>query len=125
MEIPIFPYSNIPTRRHFAMLRKKEQDMKTQPTPYACHIFVCSNLRDNPDNPGCGASGGGELKKLLKQAIQDRGWKGKVRVSTTSCMGLCGTGPNVLLHPQGTHFSAVTEADLPMIIETVQSKIGI
>jgi len=94
--------------------------MNKSTTPYACHIFVCSNVRDNPKKPGCGASGGGELKAILKQAIKDRGWKGKVRVSTTGCMGLCGTGPNVLLHPQGLHFSAVTETDLPTILESVQ-----
>ena len=94
--------------------------MKKSTTPYACHIFVCSNRRDNPDNPGCGASGGDELKAILKQAIKDRGWKGRVRVSTTGCMGLCGTGPNILLHPQGIHFSAVTEADLPTLLESIQ-----
>ncbi len=95
--------------------------MKKQSTPYLYHIFVCSNVRDNkPENPGCGANGGGKLKTILKQAIKDRGWKGKVRVSTTGCMGLCGTGPNVLLHPQGIHFSAVTEGDLPAILESVQ-----
>ena len=93
--------------------------MNKQPTPYACHIFVCTNLRDNPKNPGCGASGGSELKALLKQAINERGWKGRVRVSTTGCMGLCDTGPNVLLHPQGIHFSAVTEADLNTILNEV------
>ena len=95
--------------------------MKKSTTPYACHIFVCSNLRDNkPENPGCGASGGAELKAKLKQASKDRGWKGKVRVSTTGCMGLCGAGPNVLLHPQGIHFSAVTEKDIPAILESIQ-----
>ena len=94
--------------------------MNKQPSPYLCHIFVCSNVRENrPDNPGCGASSGGELKAPLKQEISDRGWKGKVRVSTTGCMGLCGTGPNVLLHPQGIHFSAVTAEDLDLILKQV------
>lgn len=94
--------------------------MHKQPTPFLCHIFVCSNVRENrPDNPGCGAKGGGELKALIKQEISDRGWKGKVRVSTTGCMGLCGTGPNVLLHPQGTHYSAVTRADIDRIMSQV------
>ena len=99
--------------------------MKKSTTPYACHIFVCSNVRDNPENPGCGTSGGGALKTKLKEAIQKRGWKGRVRVSTTGCMGLCGTGPNILLHPQGIHFSAVTENDLPKIIETIQCEAEI
>ena len=98
--------------------------MQKQPSPYLCHIFVCSNVRDNkPENPGCGAKGGDELKAALKQTIKDRGWKGQVRVSTTGCMGLCGAGPNVLLHPQGIHYSAVTENDLPAILETVASHI--
>jgi len=98
--------------------------MNQQPSPYACHIFVCSNVRDNPAKPGCGASGGGKLKDILKQAIQDRGWKGLVRVSTTGCMGLCGDGPNILLHPQGIHFSAITEADLPAILESVSQTLS-
>jgi len=98
--------------------------MNKQSTPYTCHIFVCSNVRDNPEKPGCGASGGGDLKALLKKEISERGWKGKVRVSTTGCMGLCGTGPNVLLHPQGIHFSAVTAADLSIIIETVSQTLN-
>ena len=91
--------------------------MNKQPTPYLCHIFVCANVRENnPENPGCGAKGGGALKDKLKAAVNARGWKGKVRVSSTGCLGLCAQGPNVLLHPQGIHFSAVTENDLPAIL---------
>jgi len=99
--------------------------MNKQPTPYLCHIFVCTNTRENrPDNPGCGAKGGGDLKATLKQEISERGWKGKVRVSTTGCMGLCGSGPNVLLHPQGIHFSAVTADDLETVLKPVSEIIG-
>lgn len=94
--------------------------MNKQPTPYLCHIFVCTNIREtNPENPGCGAKGGGALKDKLKTAVNARGWKGKVRVSTSGCMGLCGSGPNVVLYPQGIHFSAVSEADLPAILDTI------
>jgi (2Fe-2S) ferredoxin len=100
----------------------KELIMQQQPSPYLCHLFVCSNVRENrPDNPGCGARGGEELKAVLKKEINDRGWKGRVRVSATGCMGLCGTGPNILLHPQGIHFSAVTEHDLETVLETVSA----
>jgi len=99
--------------------------MRKQMTPYLCHIFVCSNVRKNkPENSGCGAKGGGELKAILKQEIKDRGWNGKVRISTTGCMGLCREGPNILLHPQGIHFSAVTEADLPSILAHVSPLRG-
>jgi (2Fe-2S) ferredoxin len=98
--------------------------MQKQQTPYLCHIFICTNVRGNdPENPGCGIKGGGTLKALLKQAVKDRGWKGKVRVSTAGCMGLCGTGPNVVLYPQGIHFSAVTENDVPLIMDALHKML--
>jgi (2Fe-2S) ferredoxin len=93
--------------------------MKKQNSPYLCHIFVCSNVRPgNPANPGCGAKGGDRLKDKLKESANARGWNGKVRISTSGCLGLCAQGPNVLLYPQGIWFSDVTEADLETILET-------
>lgn len=98
--------------------------MNKQTTPYLCHIFICSNVRENnPENPGCGTKGSGALKEKLKEAVAARGWKGKVRVSTSGCMGLCGTGPNVVLYPQGIHFSGVTETDLPAIMAAVSQSL--
>lgn len=94
--------------------------MKTQKSPYLCHIFVCCNVRENnPDNPGCGSKGGNTLKDRLKTAVAERGWKGKVRVSTSGCLGLCTQGPNILLYPQCIHFSNVTESDIPEILNSV------
>ncbi len=99
--------------------------MNRQPTPYLCHIFICSNVRENNlANPGCGTKGGGVLKDKLKAAVTARGWKGKVRVSTSGCLGLCTQGPNVLLHPQGIWFSGVTEADLGAILETAGKSVS-
>ncbi len=96
--------------------------MKKQPVPYACHIFICTNVREhNPENPGCGAQGSAALKEQLIAAVAGRGWKGKVRVSTSGCMGLCAQGPNIVLYPQGVHFSGVTAADLPEILNTAQT----
>lgn len=93
--------------------------MNRQSTPYLCHIFICSNIRENnPGNPGCGTKGGGALKNKLKEAVKERGWTGKVRVSTAGCLGLCAQGPNVLLHPQGIWFPGVKETDLDTILET-------
>ena len=98
--------------------------MTKQLSPYQCHIFVCANVREsNPENPGCGAKGGNALKDKLKAAVNARGWKGKVRVSSTGCLGLCAQGPNVLLHPQGIHFSTVTENDLPAILREVEGAL--
>lgn len=51
--------------------------------------------------------------------MSTRGWTGKVRVSTTGCLGLCTQGPNVLLQPPGIWFSSVTETDLENILDVV------
>lgn len=95
--------------------------MHTQNAPYKCHLFVCTNVRENsPDNPGCGVKTGPMIKDDLKEAVNTRGWKGKVRVSTSGCLGLCAQGPNILLYPQGLWFSNVTEADLDTVLNTVE-----
>jgi (2Fe-2S) ferredoxin len=94
--------------------------MKKSITPYACHIFICTNVRENnPAKPGCGTCGTESMKTQIKEMIAARGWKGRVRVSTTGCMGLCSQGPNILIHPQGIHYSEVTEADLPVILDAI------
>lgn len=98
--------------------------MKKQTTPYRCHIFVCANVRENnQENPGCGAKGGSVLKDKIKASVNAHGWQGKVRVSTTGCLGLCTQGPNVLLHPQGIWFSSVTETDIESILETAGKSV--
>jgi (2Fe-2S) ferredoxin len=98
--------------------------MNKQASPYRCHIFICVNVRENnPANPGCGTKGGAILKDKLKEAVEARGWKGKVRVSTSGCMGLCGHGPNVLLYPQGIWFSGVTENDLVDVLREVEQAV--
>jgi (2Fe-2S) ferredoxin len=57
---------------------------------------------------------------MLKEAVSEKGWKGRVRVSQSGCMGLCGNGPNVMLHPQGVWISEVLMDDVGMIIAKVE-----
>ena len=88
-------------------------------TPYKCHLFVCTNSRDGV-RKSCGDAGSGELKRVLKEEISDRGWKGTVRVSTSGCLGVCDTGPNIMLYPQQLLFSGVQQSDLPEILYRVE-----
>ena len=65
--------------------------MQKETSPYTCHIFVCTTTTGEKI---C-ADGGGNaaLKDYLKEQVEKRGWKGRVRVSSGGCMGLCGRGP--------------------------------
>ena len=86
--------------------------------PFACHVFVCTNDRQGV-RKSCADGDCVKVRAILKKAVNDRGWKGKVRVSQSGCLGLCACGPNVLLYPQGIHFSNVTALDCDNIMEAI------
>jgi (2Fe-2S) ferredoxin len=89
-----------------------------QALQYDCHIFVCTNDRKGKKK-SCADGNGTQIRALLKKEAKNRGWTGRVRVSTSGCLGLCMKGPNVVLYPQKIWFSDVGEADVPTIIERV------
>ena len=97
--------------------------MKVSETPYKCHLVVCTNVRDS-GRKSCGSDGGVELKQALKALCNQRGWRGVVRVSAAGCLGLCDSGPNIMLYPQRILFSSVTQDDLPLIVDKVAELIG-
>jgi len=97
--------------------------MKSRKTPYQCHIFVCVKSR-NGERKSCGDGESAGLKAALKDEINARGWKGKVRVSESGCLGVCGVGPNIMIYPQGTWLTQVKPSDLPDILKTVEPMLN-
>ena len=97
--------------------------MKSRKTPYKCHIFVCVKSRSG-DRKACGDGESADIKALLKDEISDRGWKGKVRVSESGCLGVCGVGPNVMIYPQGTWLTQVTPSDVPDLLKTIEQLLN-
>lgn len=90
-----------------------------QESPYACHILVCTNDRQGKKQ-SCADGSALAVRSRLKIEIKDRGWRGRVRVSQSGCMGLCRKGPNIILYPANLWFSGVTEADIPDILAKVE-----
>jgi (2Fe-2S) ferredoxin len=93
--------------------------VKKYTSPYKCHLFVCTNTRDG-EQKSCGDACAADLKAAIKAEIRLRGWKGRVRVSTSGCLGVCESGPNIMLYPQKIWFSEVSRDDLPEIIQVVE-----
>ncbi len=89
--------------------------MNQTQTPYACHVFVCLNDRHG-ERKSCADGGSPAIRDYLKAQVEQRGWKGRVRVSQSGCLGQCAKGPNVMLYPQGVWFSAVTLQDADAIL---------
>lgn len=77
--------------------------------PYRCHVFPCAG-------PKCGAETGERYKKLLKDLLPDRKALG-IRMSTSSCQGMCELGPNVAIYPEGVIYHRVCAEDIPRIVQ--------
>ena len=88
-------------------------------SPYVAHVFVCTNDRGGK-RKSCADNNGQLVKSKLKDAVNEKGWKGKVRISTSGCMGLCAKGSNVTIYPQEVWFSEVFPDDVDKIVSTIE-----
>lgn len=92
---------------------------KRNEAPFIAHVFVCTNDRKGA-RKSCADGGSAILKDALKDAVAAKGWKGKVRVSSAGCLGLCETGPNVIVYPQKLWFSGAAPDSLPEILAALE-----
>jgi len=92
---------------------------KQKESPYISHVFICTNDRKG-ERKSCSDNNSEEIKAKLKTIVNDKGWKEKVRVSTSGCMGLCANGPNVMIYPQKIWFSEVSIEDVETIVTTIE-----
>ncbi len=98
------------------MAEKKE-------SPYLSHIFVCTNDRGG-EKKSCADNESRLVRSKLKEAVNNRGWKGKVRVSQSGCMGLCAKGSNVMLYPQKIWFAGVLPEDVEEIMSALENIVS-
>ena len=92
-------------------------------SPYVAHVFVCTNDRGGA-RKSCADNNSVSVKALLKEAVNDRGWKGRVRISSSGCMGLCAQGSNVMIYPQKIWLSAVTSEHVDAILALLEELIA-
>lgn len=81
---------------------------------YEKHVFVCTNQK--PDGKKCCANQ--EIAAYLKEKVQEVGaWgPGKIRVSTSGCLGRCQKGPCVLVYPDNLWYRIANFADVDKIV---------
>jgi (2Fe-2S) ferredoxin len=92
---------------------------KQNESPYVSHVFVCTNDRRG-ESKSCSDNNSQLVKSKLKDTVNEKNWKGKVRISTSGCMGLCAKGPNVMIYPQKAWFSEVSPDDVDEIVFTIE-----
>jgi (2Fe-2S) ferredoxin len=91
--------------------------------PYVAHVFVCTNDRGG-ERKSCADNNSQLVKAKLKDVVNDKGWKGKVRISTSGCMGLCEKGPNVMIYPQRVWFSEVSPDAMDDIVSAIEDIVA-
>lgn len=94
-----------------------------QESPYVTHVFVCTNDRGG-ERKSCADNNSPSVRSKLKEAVNGRGWKGKVRISASGCMGLCAKGSNVMLYPQRIWFSGVLPEDVDHILCAIEGFVA-
>ena len=93
---------------------------KQNESPYVSHVFVCTNDRGG-ERKSCADNNSQLTKSKLKDVVDEKGLKGKVRISTSGCMGLCAKGSNVMIYPQRVWYSEVSPDDVDEIVSKIES----
>lgn len=85
---------------------------------YRHHLMICTNRRDNPARPGCGAMQGEEAFQKAKAALRAAGPQAHgVQVSRTGCLGRCELGPVAVVYPDGTWYRCTNPEDMITVVE--------
>jgi len=98
--------------------------MERQPVPYKKVLCVCTNERPPGARPSCGGRGSIALHSQIKARVKALGLDKSIRVSKTGCLNQCDTGPNVMVFPDNTWYSGVTEADLDAMLAEISEGIA-
>ncbi len=74
------------------------------------HVLICGGT-------GCTSSGSPAIRAHLEKELAAHGLSEEIKVVQTGCFGLCALGPIMIVYPEGTFYSRVTEADVTEIVE--------
>jgi NADH:ubiquinone oxidoreductase subunit F (NADH-binding)/(2Fe-2S) ferredoxin len=77
---------------------------------YRAHVLVCID-------PECLSKGAHEVMDALQDELVAEGLIDEVQVLETSRIGGCIHGPEVMVYPEGVHYTNLTVDDIPYLVE--------
>jgi NADH:ubiquinone oxidoreductase subunit F (NADH-binding)/(2Fe-2S) ferredoxin len=77
---------------------------------YRSHVLVCVD-------PECLQKGAHEINDALQDELVAQGLISEVQVLETSRIGGCANGPEIMVYPEGIHYSGMTPDDIPFLVE--------
>ncbi|MDQ2087103.1 2Fe-2S ferredoxin [Herbivorax sp. ANBcel31] len=83
------------------------------------HVFVCSSSRINGQQKGyCYSKESVEVIQTFIEEIDSRELNDEVMITNTGCLGICNSGPVVVVYPEGVWYKEVTPDDVEEIVES-------
>ncbi len=84
---------------------------------YQRHLFFCVNQKQN-DKPCCQNHGASELCEYARDKLRALALfgPGKVRVSSSGCLGRCSSGPCVVVYPDEVWYRVTSKEDVDEIV---------
>lgn len=85
--------------------------------PFKYHVFICDQQK--PEGaPSCPGRRSDRVIELLRKEIAIRGLLDDVQVTTCGSLGLCESGPNMVVYPEGIWYCGIKPED---VVEIVRS----
>ena len=84
------------------------------------HLFVCTNARHDACRKSCNDHGEADAAlDFLRGQAKEMGLigPGKLRISSTGCLGRCESGPAMVIYPEARWYTYVDEEDLQEILD--------
>ena len=83
--------------------------------PFRYHVFVCTQEKAE-GVPCCSAAGSGRVLNALHSELGAKGLSDDIQVSSCGCLGICDSGPVMIVYPEGTWYTKLTPDDVPEIV---------
>ncbi len=83
--------------------------------PFRYHAFVCT--QEKPEGvPCCAAAGSFRVLDALHRELGAAGLADDVQVSSCGCLGLCDSGPVMIVYPEGTWYTKLGPGEVTEIV---------
>lgn len=83
---------------------------------YKKHIFICTNQKPE-GKKCCGEAHGMQLVEAFKQLVKDHDLTVEVRAQKAGCLDVCGSGPALVVYPEGVFYGKVQLEDVQEIFD--------
>ena len=83
--------------------------------PFRYHAFVCTQEKSD-GAPCCAGAGSVQVLDALHRELGANGLSDEVQVSSCGCLGLCDSGPVMVVYPEGTWYTKLASPEISEIV---------